>query len=121
MSDLEKQILEQAKESLGKAIIESLSGWQSPLAELTKNVVMAHKGELRELFDGAIVKSINSKEFKALVRDAYHHKLAKSLVASFSGTVDKAFDAMKNDPTIRARAILAIENIIKETNSQDTP
>ena len=114
MSDLEEQILRQAKESMGKAIGEALAGWKSPLSQLTTEVVEAHRGELRELFDGAIVKSINSEEFKTLVREAYHHKLAKALVASFSGTVDKAFAAMKNDPTIKAKAILAIEKIIED-------
>jgi len=113
--DLEAEILATVKSSTEKAIAEALSGYNGPLTKLVGEVVEAHRGELRNTFEEAIVKSINSEEFKSLVEDAFHHKLAKALVSSFDSSVDKAFSAMKSDPTIRAKAIIAVENIIKES------
>lgn len=44
------------------------------------------------------------------------HKLAKTLVAKMEGSIDKAVTTLRSDPTIRAKMVLAIENIVKDAS-----
>lgn len=112
--DLEQQILNSIQGSVGKAIQESLSGYNSPLMKLISEVINNHKAELRERYEFAITAAIDSQQFREAVNEAFQHKLAKTVVANFSGSVDKAFNELKNEPTFKAKAILAIENILTE-------
>lgn len=54
------------------------------------------------------------KAFEKMVKEEFQHKVAKSMVGKLEGTVEKAVDAIRQDQTLRAEMILAIEKIIKK-------
>lgn len=111
---LEKDILAAAQAAIAKAIAESLGRYNSPISALCDSVVQAHKGELKEIFENNFAAVVKSKEFAEAVKNAYQHKLAKILVSKLEGSVEKAVDTLRSDPTIRAKMVLAIESIVKE-------
>lgn len=55
------------------------------------------------------------KLFEKMVKEEFQHKVAKSMVGKLEGTVEKAVDAIRQDQTLRAEMILAIEKIVKST------
>ena len=54
------------------------------------------------------------KAFEKMVKEEFQHKVAKSMVGKLEGTVEKAVDAIRQDQTLRAEMILAIEKIVKK-------
>lgn len=114
MGDLENQIRIAAMDAVCQAIKGQFTGYGSPLHKLVLEVVEAHKVELKEIFDDAICQAIKADSFKRGIRAAFLHKLSREIVNAFAGSADKAFNSMKNDPTIRAKAVLAVEKVVSE-------
>lgn len=54
------------------------------------------------------------KAFEKMVKEEFQHKVAKSMVGKLEGTVERAVEAIRQDQTLRAEMILAIEKIIKK-------
>ena len=54
------------------------------------------------------------KAFEKEVKAEFQHKVAKAMVGKLEGTVEKAVDVLRQDPTLRAQMILAIEKIINK-------
>jgi hypothetical protein len=54
------------------------------------------------------------KAFEKMVKEEFQHKVAKSMVGKLEGTVERAVDAIRQDQTLRAEMILAIEKIINK-------
>ena len=54
------------------------------------------------------------KAFEKMVKEEFQHKVAKSMVGKLEGTVERAVDAIRQDQTLRAEMILAIEKIVKK-------
>lgn len=110
---LEEQILSQAKSAVSKSINKELTGYNKPLTNLTEKVIDKHKDELFGIFDRAFSKVISNESFEKEVHSAFNHKIARVLVSQLEGSVDKAVNAIKNNPKMKARMILAIEEIIE--------
>lgn len=62
----------------------------------------------------ALALTIKDKQFVADVNIQFKHKIAKVMVGKMEGAVEKAADKLRNDPALRARMIIAIEEMIKE-------
>lgn len=109
----DNQLIQIAKEAIRDKIVEKFtSNWSSPINKLADEVVLAHSEELKSMFEECLGLITNDKRFKDIVKEEFTHKVAKSLVAKLEGTVENAVDKLKNDPTLKARMILAIEGII---------
>lgn len=115
-STLETQIKNAAVNSIGKAISETLTGYNSPLEKLCHNVVNDHHDELYKILKEEFGKTLKSPDFKNAVKMAFDHKLAKILVSKLEGSVEKAVTTLRSDPTLRAKMILAIEGVIENYN-----
>lgn len=115
--ELEKLILKQAKESVAVGIKTALEGYNSPLNKLVVSVVSENEKYLKEIVSSVFTKIINSEGFKDSVNTAFKHKLAKILVSKLEGSVEKAVTTLRSDPVIRAKMVLAIENIINESDT----
>lgn len=114
MTNLEKDILNSTQLAIGKAIGENLTGYHNPLSKLITEVVDSHRNELKEIIESNFTKVIRSKEFDKSVKNAFNHKLAKILVSKLEGSVEKCVNTLRSDPIVRARMILAIEDIIRD-------
>jgi hypothetical protein len=113
-TELEKQIIQQARASIAEAIKESLTGYNSPLKSMIENVVSEHVSELKKIFGDAFTETIRDDAFKAIILEEFKHKVAKMLVSKLSGSVEKAVNALRSNPVLNSQMILAIETIVKE-------
>lgn len=114
MTDLEQQILNEAKAGIAESIKKELTGYNKPLSTLTSKVLEEYEPQLRSIFKKSMDKIINDPSFEKEIHSALNHKVAKVLVSQLEGSVDKAVNAIKNDPMMKSRMILAIERIIEE-------
>jgi hypothetical protein len=108
-----KTILGIAVEAIQSKIASHFEGYSSPLTPLVNEVVEEHREELKAIVDQCLTSTIGDKDFKAAIRHEFKHKVAKSLVGKLEGAVEKAADSLRQDPTTRAKIILAIEELIK--------
>lgn len=113
MEKLEQDVLKAVQTSIGEAIKTTLTGYNSPLNKLIESVVNAHTSELRDTIEDSFSKVIMSAEFKETVNNAFNHKLARILVDKLEGAIEKRVNELRSDPTIKAKMIIAIENLIK--------
>lgn len=114
LSDLEKQILGAAGDGIRKAIGDALTGYNSLLTKFATEVINNNAVEIKNIMSEAFSKVVSTKEFREDIMAAFQHKVAKMLVGNLEGSVQKAVDALRGDATIRARMILAIEEIVKD-------
>ena len=63
----------------------------------------------------AMGEAIKDNNFKESIKSAFYHKVSRGLIEGLTGSVDKAINAFKQDPTIKAKMVLAIETIINES------
>lgn len=115
---LENDILQAIRGSIADSIKAKLTGYNSPLDSLIASVVESHRAELNSLFDDAFSATIRSDEFRKHICDGVHSHLAKQLVQKFGGEIEKQVNALKADPTSRAKITLAIEGVVKELSNK---
>lgn len=114
LTDFEQIVLGNLSEAVNRAVQERLGGYQSPLLKLIDDAFKIHDNKLRELVYEALGQSLDRQDFKQAIKQAFDHKVARTMVDHLSGSIDKAINAIKSDPTIKAKMVLAIEAIIKE-------
>ena len=112
MSDLEKQILNISKNAIADAIQNELVGYNKPLSKMANEVVLENKQEVKSIMDESFKSVIRSAGFDTMVKEEFNRKIAKLLVGQLSGEVEKAVNTFRQDPTLKAKMILAIEKII---------
>lgn len=52
----------------------------------------------------------NDKKFQAAVQEEFQHKVAKAMVVKLEGTVERAVDIIRQNPTLRSEMILTIRS-----------
>jgi hypothetical protein len=114
ITELEVQIVRQAKHSIADAIKSSLVGYGSPLKTIVEQVVSENADELKTIIGTAFTDTIRDELFKVIVLEEFKHKVAKTLVSKLSGSVEKAVNTLRSNPILRSQMILAIEAIVKE-------
>lgn len=108
-TDIENILFDALSERVG----ERLKGWNSPLNTVIDSVVDGKTEELRGIVSRALDLVVKNKTFEKQIQEEFTRKVAKSLVGKLEGAVEKAVDKIRQDETLRARMILAIEKIIK--------
>ena len=112
-----------ANEVLRKAVVDGLSKaveaqfgdrYRSPVDSLIKESVDSHSEQLKGLLDSAIEGCMSDSDFREAIVSQARSKLAKILVQRFGGELEKQVNALKSDPTTRARITIAIEEIVKQ-------
>lgn len=111
--DAEELLVNSLRDGLREAVKSKLTGYQSPFDNLIKELIAKYDTDFRSLLGGAINSAIGDEKFREEIRDAIRHNLAKTLVQRFGGELEKQVNALKSDPTTRARITLAIEEIVK--------
>lgn len=111
---MEKQILEAINDAVSKSIVTALTSYNSPLNKLCEEVISKHRPDLFAMLDTEVAELKTTPEFKAAIKDALNHKLARLMVAKMEGELEKRVNDLRAQPGIRARIVLAVENIIKD-------
>jgi len=112
---MEELIVNTAKRAIKEAIIKNLTDYNSPFNKMVKDVISNHEDDFKSLLDDEVTNLLNAKDFKIALKDALHHKLAKTLVSKIGGELEKRVNELKQDATTRAKITLAIDKVIKES------
>lgn len=110
---LEQDVWNAVKDAIGSAITERLAKtYDSPLNKMVDAVVVARSSELQSLMESAIDGALTG-DFKAAIRDAVTHKLARIITSKMEGEIEKRAVELRASPEFRARCTLAVEAAIK--------
>lgn len=116
MIDLEKDLLRIINENISNSVGQLLTKYDSPFVKIVNNVIEQNETKIHKIVSDAFGKVISTQEFKNAMHEEFQHKVARVLVSKLEGSVEKAVNDIRNDPTLKAKMILAIENIIKEND-----
>lgn len=110
---MEAKILNQIGMAVQEAVAKELVGYNKPLSLLTQKVVADNESKLYELINKEFSTLINSEDFKEQLKVALNTKLAKTIVARMGGELEKRINVLRNDPTLRARLTIAINDVLE--------
>lgn len=115
---LEQQIADAAKGAVGQAVKASLTGYSSPLQKMVNEVVAERTDTIKSLLRDGLDSALNGSAFKKEIRDAFNHKLARTLMSKYEGEIEKQANALRQQPEFRARVVLAIEAVVNEFSAR---
>ena len=101
------------RDALREGIKGKFTVYNSPLDKLCTEAMEKHKAAFRTLLEDSIGTCVADQDFRDEIATATRRTLAKTLVQRFGGEIEKQVNALKSDPTTRARITLAIEEIVK--------
>lgn len=113
MSELQRQILETAKNAIGQAIQAELVGYNKPLSVLASKVVDSYHDELFSIINDEVAQLIGGDDFRGVIKEQLNKSLAKVLIQKMGGELEKQVNNLKQNPQTRARITLAIGEIIE--------
>jgi alpha-galactosidase/6-phospho-beta-glucosidase family protein len=87
--------------------------YQSPVRPIAERIIKEYTPQIEQTCRVALRDITSDPEFAALLRQEMRHKMARALVAELSGSIDKAVNAFRQDPRVRADMVKAIERIIE--------
>lgn len=111
---LEKQIIQSAQNAVAEAIHQTLTKYDSPLVALTKQVVIDHSAELKQMITDAFQTVIRTEDFKASIVSAFSHKVARTIISNNDGMFEKVSNDLKQDHVFKAKMSLAVANVVEE-------
>ncbi len=100
------------REGLIKGITQQLQGYNGPLAKLIEAQLSERSAAIKTLLESSIQSAVGDPAFVDEIKSAVRTTLAKTLVQKFGGELEKQVNALKSDPTTRARITIAIEEIV---------
>lgn len=100
------------REGLQKGIVSQLQGYNSGLSKLIDDQLKERSGAIKSLLESSIQSAVGDPVFVEEIKSAVRTSLAKTLVQKFGGELEKQVNALKSDPTTRARITIAIEQIV---------
>lgn len=115
-SDLEFQVLKATKGAIHSAVQNELVGYNKPLSKLCNQVIEQHKTEFASIIDGEITALFSSDDFRSELRDALKSRMAKLLVSTIGGEIEKRVNDLKANPTMRAKITLALNQMVNNLN-----
>ena len=113
-SQLEKDILRSAQLAIAESISKSLTGYDSPLTKLTKQVIDENSTELRTLISDSFQQVIRTDDFKKSIIDAFSHKVARTIISNNDGLFEKVSAALKQDAIFKSKMAIAVSNVVEE-------
>src|SRR6185436_4906278 len=114
MMDVDNEIFNAVRDGIREGVKAKLSsGYGSPLDSLVKAALEKHSDLFRGMLESAIASCVGDPTFRDEIAAATRVVIAKTLIQKFGGEMEKQVNALKSDPTTRARITIAIEEIVK--------
>lgn len=111
---MREQLLEQCKKTIDTAILDALTGYNSPLADAIKSALSCEAPNLERISKDAVSDLLNSEEFNQTMKIEMKKKLARVLISQFGGELERIVGKLKADPTTRAKITVAIDSVIND-------
>ncbi len=115
----EKLIQDAVADAIREGVKKKLTdSYDNPLSKMLNTAIAANEPAFRKLLETSIATCLNDADFSESIRQAVRQSLAKTLVQRFGGELEKQVNALKSDPTTRARIIIALEEIVKKNTPE---
>lgn len=111
--NLQEELLRCVQSGIAKAVNDKLGGYNSPLDKILASTIEAQANDIKALLNASIAAALASDGFREQIASSVRKKLADLLVQRFGGELEKQVNAMKSDPSTRARITVAIDEIIQ--------
>jgi hypothetical protein len=98
-----------------KQVAEKMN-YNRALLEMVESSMEKQREPIMKVLDETLSSVVSNPHFKTTIQEEFEHKVAKSLVAKLEGTVEKAVEVYRQNPALRSKMIIAIENIVKENS-----
>jgi len=112
--NFEQEIMNAVTDGIKKTISERMSGYNTPMEKMVASVMEKNSKSIIEKMDNALKSVIDNPEFEAVLKEEFNRKVAKTLLSSLEGAVEKSANAFKSDPTLKAKMVIAIQEIINK-------
>lgn len=115
-----KDIVKIAIEAVHNRVADYLgnNSYNSPLNKYIDEALNEKADLIKKIVNDCLQNTLGNAEFKKVVKEEFTHKVAKAMVGKLEGTVEKAVEALRRDTSVKARMVIAIENIINENNGK---
>lgn len=107
--EIDKAIYDGIRSGVNKLICDQ---YNSPLTKVVNEAITANHSKFRKLIEESIAGCLVDEDFTNSIKTAIRGQLAKTLVHRFGGELEKQVNALKSDPTTRARIVIALEQIV---------
>lgn len=111
--NIEHLVTDAFRAGLQKMLEQQIGSYNNPVAKIAEQILAAHADQIRVLLEDAVSNALSSKVLKSDLREAFGHKVAKLLVSKLEGEVEKRVNDIRSDPIMRAKMLLAIEQVVK--------
>lgn len=113
---LGKEILKKVNSSIAKSITELLANpYHSPLFKMAEGIVKNYEAELKKQMEKILEESV-TVGFDLEIKQAFRHKVARSLIAALESETDKTVNKLKNDPIFKSKLLIEIDRLVSEMN-----
>lgn len=112
---LDEMVNRAIEQGVIKGVSEKLGGYGSPLEKMICEVLDKRRNDIKKLVDDGISLALAQENFQETIHSSIRKKLGDILVQRFGGELEKQVNALKSDPSTRARITVAIDDIIKTT------
>lgn len=106
---IESQLIQAFEKSMGET-------WRSGIDDIVKRVVSQNSDAIEEKYSKILKKVLTSDGFEKAITEEFRHKVAKNMVAKLEGQVEQAVNVIRQDQTLRAKMVVAIEKIIEDNH-----
>ncbi|MDE2106079.1 MAG: hypothetical protein KGL39_53140 [Patescibacteria group bacterium] len=90
------------------------SGYDNATRPFVRAVLEEHKAEIEAVLRKVLQGVMSDPEFADIVRQEFKHKVAKMLVGDLSGAVEQAVNQFRQNPTLKADMVKAVEALIEK-------
>jgi hypothetical protein len=115
MATLEEILQSGIRDGVVEGIKSKLTSSYGPLSKIVEDAITGQLGPVKDLINQSIATCVNDADFRNQIITGTRSMLAKKLVERFGGEIEKQINALKSDPTTRARIVIAIEEIVAST------
>jgi len=91
------------------------ASYSSPLDKYIEKVMTEFAPQIELEFKSLLTDCFASAEYKKIVREEFHRKIAKALVSKMSGAVEKSTADIMGNPELRAKVLLSMTKVIEES------
>lgn len=120
---MDKIIVDQVK--VDEIVIEAIRSqvadkmnYNRALLTMVERSMENNADAIQAILDDTLKSVIANPNFKKSVKEEFERKVAKTLVGYLEGAVGKAANVYRQNPTLKSKLILAIENIINSENPE---
>lgn len=107
-------ILDAVRDGIASAVKAKIEGYDSPLKGIIKTCIEKHESAIHAVINDAVAACVLDEEFREEIKQSTRVQLARNLVQRIGGELERQVNALKADPTTRARITMAIDAIVKE-------